>query len=130
MQPAQKTWQGSAQLTLNGKTYVPDEIDREKSRVKFCAPDVHESLERQREFKIRDVLRGGRSGGYFNSPIMLNFQVNEKPDDRYPTQVVFFHKGKLIASFDDGRLEVKFEGRGPHGHGIKDVAKPVTLILL
>lgn len=122
---------GAMQLTLDGKTYVYDDIDWDKSRVKydgedvrlalrqdrlprvnFWFPDVHESLEQQNEFKIPDVLRGGKSGGYFNSPITLSFQVYQKPEDHYPKGSVAFDKGQLTSSFENGRLKVAFEGEG------------------
>lgn len=130
-QVAQKTTKDTAQLTLDGKTYVYNNINWEKSRVKydgedvrltlrqeklprirFRFPDIHKSLERQSEFKMPDVLRGGKSGGYFNSPITLSFQVYEKPEDIHPKGVVSFHKGKLTANFENGRLHVEFEGEG------------------
>ena len=123
--------QGTAQLTLGSETFIYDDVDWEKTRVKydgenlrltlcqeslprirFRFPNIHESLDQQREFKIPDVLRGGKSGGYFNSPITLSFQVYESSGDILPKGVVSFHKGMLSASFEDGRLKVDFEGEG------------------
>ncbi len=122
---------GAAQLTLGSQIFIYDNVDWEKTRIKydgenlrltlrqeslprirFRFPNIHESLEQQREFKIPDVLRGGKSGGYFNSPITLSFQVYESSEDILPKGVVSFHKGKLSASFEDGRLKVDFEGEG------------------
>lgn len=128
----QETLQGTMQLTLNGQTYVYDDIDRGKSRVKydgedvslslrqerfpivkFRFPNIHKSLAEFSEFKIPDVMRGLKTGKYsgYHSPITLNFMVYSEKEGKN-LEVTTLRKGTLRANFDNDRLHVEFEGEG------------------
>lgn len=110
------------ELTLNGKTYVYDNINWEKSsvknekdirlsiwqeglpQIKFRFPEVKRSLaDGQGTFKIPDIHRRGFS------PITLNFIVALRDKKRV---AVSFRTGVVIVSFTKENFTMEFSGEG------------------
>jgi len=116
------TAKGTIELTLDGKTYIYDDINWEKSRIKneknlrlfirhdelpeiqFRFPDIEKSLaDGQNTFDIPDLYRRGFL------PITLNFIVTIKDKKR---EAVTFRKGEIKASFKNNNLKIVFDGEG------------------
>ncbi|MGB5437359.1 MAG: hypothetical protein WBM98_15795 [Maribacter sp.] len=113
---------GTMKLVLDGKTYVYDNIDWEKSRVKydddislslvqermpqlkFRFPDVKESLTAQNNFKLPDIHRG-------KLPISINFILYLKEEGK-SREAWTFRTGELEAHLKNDRLQMSFEGVG------------------
>lgn len=113
---------GTIEVSMDGKTYVYNNIDWKKSRIKneedillsirqnglprvmFKFPDIEKSLrDGQNTFKIPDVNRRGFS------PITLNFILSTNDKKR---EAITFRKGQVKASFNDNHFVLKFEGQG------------------
>jgi len=116
------TAKGTIELTLDGKTYIYDDINWEKSRIKnektlrliirqdelpqiqFRFPDIEKSLADGKDtFSIPDLYRRGFL------PITLNFIVTIKDKS---SEAVTFRKGKIKASFISNNLKITFDGEG------------------
>ncbi|SFZ93425.1 hypothetical protein SAMN05428642_103126 [Flaviramulus basaltis] len=113
---------GTLKLTLNGKTYVYNNIDWEKSRVKyddnirlsivqermpqlkFWFPDVKESLTAQNNFKLPDIHRG-------KLPISINFILYSEEGGK-SREAWIFRTGELRASLENDRFQMTFKGEG------------------
>ncbi|WP_123897352.1 hypothetical protein [Aureibaculum marinum] len=115
-----KTTEGTISLSLDGKTYIYDNIDWRKSKiinkenvklsirqegfpiVQFMFPDIKKSLaDGQEIFEIPDVHRPGFL------PITLIFTMTKKDKE-----VITFRKGQVKVSFNDNHLIVEFTGEG------------------
>ena len=116
------TANGTIELTLDGKTYIYDNINWKKSRIKneknlrlsirqeelpeiqFRFPDIEKSLDNgQDTFSIPDLYRRGFS------PITLIFVQKIKDKKR---KVVTFRKGEITVNFKNNHLKVEFNGEG------------------
>lgn len=121
-QTDRNTKKGTIKLTLEDKTYVYDNIDWGKSRIKneedirlsirqeglpqikFRFPDIEKSLAGgQSTFEIPDIYRKGFS------PITLNFIVTIKDKKG---EAITFRKGQIKANFKNNHFEMEFDGEG------------------
>ncbi|MBD1262186.1 hypothetical protein HZY62_16415 [Maribacter polysiphoniae] len=113
---------GTMKLVIDGKTYQYDDIDWEKSRVKyddnirlslvqermpqlkFRFPEVKESLAAQSTFKLPDIHRG-------KLPISINFILYVKEEGK-SREAWTFRTGELEAHLKNDRLQMSFDGVG------------------
>jgi len=121
-QTSKKASKGTVQLTMDGKTFVYDDIDWKKSRIKnkenvrlsirqeglpqimFRFPDIEKSLAGGPDsFELPDVHRHGFS------PITLNFIMTLDDKKR---EAISFRKGLVKASFKNNYLQIEFNGNG------------------